>query len=69
VKLALTNGRLGPRKVGRYRALFAFTGNLLEALRHIMMRADEEAERALLLGAPRERVHVTGNTKSSTRWR
>jgi 3-deoxy-D-manno-octulosonic-acid transferase len=63
VKLALTNGRLGPRKVGRYRALFAFTGNLLEHFDILMMRADEEAERALLLGAPRDRVHVTGNTK------
>jgi len=29
----------------------------------LMMRADDEAERALLLGAPPERVHVTGNTK------
>jgi 3-deoxy-D-manno-octulosonic-acid transferase len=63
VKLALTNGRLGPRKVGRYRALFAFTGNLLQQFHVLMMRAEEEAERALLLGAPRERVHVTGNTK------
>jgi 3-deoxy-D-manno-octulosonic-acid transferase len=63
VKLALTNGRIGPRKVGRYRALFAFTGNLLEHFEILMMRAEEEAERALELGAPPERVHVTGNTK------
>src|SRR5205823_3076785 len=63
VKLALTNGRLGPRKMGRYRALFAFTGNLLQRFDILMMRAEEEAERALLLGAPKERVHVTGNTK------
>jgi 3-deoxy-D-manno-octulosonic-acid transferase len=63
VKLALTNGRIGPRKVGRYRALFAFTGNLLEHFDILMMRAEEEAERALVLGAPRDRVHVTGNTK------
>ena len=27
------------------------------------MREPEEAERALLLGAPKERVVVTGNTK------
>jgi len=63
VKLALTNGRIGPRKLGRYRALFAFSGNLLASFDLLMMRAEEEAERALLLGAPKERVHVTGNTK------
>lgn len=63
VKLALTNGRLRPRNVPRYRLLFRLVGNLLEKFDVLMMRADDEAERALLLGAPRDRVHVTGNTK------
>jgi 3-deoxy-D-manno-octulosonic-acid transferase len=63
VKLALTNGRLRPRNVPRYRLLFRLAGNLLERFDVLMMRADDEAERALLLGAPPERVHVTGNTK------
>lgn len=63
VKVAMTNGRLGPRNVGRYRLLFLLVGNLLERFDLLLMRADEEAERALLLGAPRDVVHVTGNTK------
>jgi 3-deoxy-D-manno-octulosonic-acid transferase len=63
VKLALTNGRLRPRNVWRYRLLFRFVGNLLSKFDVLMMRDDDEAERALLLGAPRDRVHVTGNTK------
>jgi 3-deoxy-D-manno-octulosonic-acid transferase len=63
VKLALTNGRLRPRNLPRYRLLFAAVGNLLARFDVLMMRADEEAERALLLGAPAERVQVTGNTK------
>jgi 3-deoxy-D-manno-octulosonic-acid transferase len=63
VKLALTNGRLRPGNVPRYRLLFWLAGNLLEKFEILMMRADDEAERALLLGAPRDRVHVTGNTK------
>ena len=63
VRLALTNGRLRPRNVPRYRILFRLAGNLLERFDVLMMRAEDEAERALLLGAPRERVHVTGNTK------
>src|SRR5204862_402758 len=62
VRLALTNGRLRPRNVPRYRILFRLAGNLLERFDVLMMRAEDEAERALLLGAPRERVHVTGNT-------
>ena len=63
VRLALTNGRLRPRNVRRYRIMFALVGNLLAKFDVLMMRADEEAERALALGAPRDRVQVTGNTK------
>src|SRR4029079_6148096 len=35
----------------------------LAALDLLLMREDEEAERALSLGAPLDRVWVTGNTK------
>src|SRR5207237_1130674 len=63
VRLALTNGRLAPENLGRYRLLFALAGNLLQRFDVLMMRADDEAERALQLGAPRDRLHVTGNTK------
>jgi 3-deoxy-D-manno-octulosonic-acid transferase len=63
VKLALTNGRLRPRNVPRYRLLFKLVGNLLALFDVLMMRAEDEAERALALGAPRDIVHVTGNTK------
>ena len=62
-KLAMTNGRLRPRNLPRYRLLFRLVGNLLACFDVLMMRADEEAERALLLGAPADRVQVTGNTK------
>ena len=63
VKVAMTNGRLSPGNVGRYRLLFRLVGNLLERFDLLLMRAEEEAERALLLGADPEVVHVTGNTK------
>ena len=63
VRLAMTNGRIAPENLGRYRLLFALAGNLLEQFDVLMMRAEDEAERALQLGAPRDRVHVTGNTK------
>lgn len=62
-RVALTNGRFSARHLGRYRALFTAIGNPLRDLDLLLMREDDEAERALLLGAPRERVVVTGNTK------
>ncbi|HET6436698.1 MAG TPA: glycosyltransferase N-terminal domain-containing protein, partial [Anaeromyxobacter sp.] len=62
-RVALTNGRFDPRKLGRYRALFAAIGNPLRRIHCFLMRSDEEAERVLALGAAPDRVWVTGNTK------
>jgi 3-deoxy-D-manno-octulosonic-acid transferase len=63
VRIGLTNGRFNPQKLGRYRALFSAIGNPLAAIDCFLMRSDEEAERALALGAAPDRVWVTGNTK------
>ena len=63
VRIALTNGRFAPEKMSRYRALFRAVGNPLRSITLFLMRSDEEAERALQLGAPPDRVWVTGNTK------
>ncbi len=62
-RVVLTNGRFSPRSVGRYRTLFSLIGNPLLDIDLFLMREDEEAERVLGLGAPLERVWVTGNTK------
>lgn len=62
-KVVLTNGRFSPQHLLRYRALFALISNPLREMDLLLMREDDEAERALSLGAPRERVLVTGNTK------
>ncbi len=62
-RIALTNGRFNPGKMSRYRALFRAIGNPLRRIDLFLMRSDEEAERALALGAPPDRVWVTGNTK------
>ncbi|HET8723464.1 MAG TPA: glycosyltransferase N-terminal domain-containing protein [Anaeromyxobacteraceae bacterium] len=63
VRIALTNGRFAPEKVSRYRTFFRFAGKPLRSITLFLMRSDEEAERALQLGAPPDRVWVTGNTK------
>jgi 3-deoxy-D-manno-octulosonic-acid transferase len=62
-RVVLTNGRFAPERLSAYRVLLALAGNPLRELDLLLMRADEEAERALKLGAPLERVWVTGNTK------
>jgi 3-deoxy-D-manno-octulosonic-acid transferase len=62
-RLVLTNGRISPGYLNRYRMLFRVAGNLLARFDLLLMRAEDEAERALALGAVRESVHVTGNTK------
>jgi 3-deoxy-D-manno-octulosonic-acid transferase len=62
-RVVLTNGRFAPERLSSYRALLAISGNPLRELDLLLMREDVEAERALALGAPLERVWVTGNTK------
>jgi 3-deoxy-D-manno-octulosonic-acid transferase len=63
VRIALTNGRFDPETMPRYRAFFGAIGNPLRRIDLFLMRSDEEAERALALGATPDRVWVTGNTK------
>lgn len=62
-RVALTNGRFSPARLRGYRALFSLIGNPLRELDLFLMREEDEAERALALGAPAGRVWVTGNTK------
>jgi 3-deoxy-D-manno-octulosonic-acid transferase len=62
-RIALTNGRFSPKNEGKYRLFFSLIGNPLRDMDLFLMRLEEEAERARSLGAPSERVWVTGNTK------
>ena len=62
-RIALTNGRFSPNAIGRYRLFFALIENPLRDIDLFLMREEDEAERVLSLGATRERVTVTGNTK------
>jgi 3-deoxy-D-manno-octulosonic-acid transferase len=62
-RVVLTNGRFSPNHLTRYRRFFQLIGNPLAQLDLFLMRSPEEAEHALALGAAKERVLVTGNTK------
>jgi len=63
VRLVLHNGRFSADREDSYRRMFWFTGNLLAHFDLLLMRDEFEAERARRLGAPPERVVITGNTK------
>lgn len=63
IPAALVNGRFSPRSFPRYRLLRGLIEPALRRLSVLAMRGEEDAERALALGAPPERVHVVGNLK------
>ena len=65
MRVALTNGRVSPAHPGKYRLLFSLIGNPLRDMDLFLMRGQDEAERVLGLGAPRERVFVTGTSLGS----
>ncbi len=62
-KVMITNGRFDERALGRYRLLYTLIGNPLKTVDLLCMRSEAEANHALAIGAPRERIRVTGNTK------
>ena len=62
-QVALTDGRVSPRGLQRARLAGPLYKALLQELSLCLMRSVGDAERVEALGAPRERIVVTGNTK------
>ncbi len=62
-KVVLTNGRFASRRLRWYRWFLAAVGNPLRDVDLFLMREQDEAERAIYLGADGRKVQVTGNTK------
>ncbi len=63
VPVVLANGRLSERSFRRYRLAGPFVRRTLSRLALLAMQSRDDADRALALGAPPERVIVTGNLK------
>jgi 3-deoxy-D-manno-octulosonic-acid transferase len=63
VPVMIANGRLSDRSYPRYRAVRRLLRTVLGDVRVFAMQSDEDARRVIDLGAPRERVFVTGNLK------
>ena len=63
IPVALVNGRLSERSFRRYALARGFMRETLGRLSLLAMQSAEDARRAVELGAPAERVIVTGNLK------
>ena len=63
VPIALANGRISDRAASPPRAVKGLYRWLLSSFDALFMRSREDVERAVALGAPRERTHLAGNLK------
>jgi 3-deoxy-D-manno-octulosonic-acid transferase len=63
IPLALINGRLSEKSFRGYRRIRPLIARLLRGFDLIAAQNDEYAERMLALGAPRDRLQVTGSIK------
>ena len=60
----IANGRISDRSFRRYRWVRGLMRRVLADVTVFAMQSEEDARRIIALGAPRERVVVTGNLKS-----
>ena len=63
IPLALINGRVSEKSFRGYRRIRPLIARLLNGFHLLAAQNDEYAERLLALGAPRDRLHVTGSIK------
>jgi 3-deoxy-D-manno-octulosonic-acid transferase len=63
VPVLLVNGRISERSFPRYLAVRRFLRHALEGFRSLGMQSRDDADRVIRLGAPVDRVLVTGNLK------
>lgn len=60
----IANGRISDRSFRRYRLVRPFMRQVLEQVTVFAMQSEEHARRIMALGAPAERVFVTGSLKA-----
>ncbi len=61
--VAMVNGRISDRSFPRYRKLRRFFSSTLKSIDLFLMSSEIDASRVAEMGAPADRVIVTGNTK------
>jgi 3-deoxy-D-manno-octulosonic-acid transferase len=62
-RVAIVNGRISKRSLARYRRARSLFAHALRCADLILAQSHDDARRYAVLGAPRDRIHVTGNTK------
>ena len=62
-RVALVNGRISPRSFPRYLRLSRLLRSVLSEIDLFLMQGEPHADRIRAMGAPPERVQVTGNLK------
>jgi 3-deoxy-D-manno-octulosonic-acid transferase len=68
IPVVLANARLSARSANAYARLGSFTRGALRRFAAIGAQGPDDATRFCALGAPAERVEVTGNIKFDVRW-
>jgi len=63
VPVILANGRISDRTYPRYRLVRSLLRRVLSGVGLFCMQSERDAERILFLGAPEERIQITGNLK------
>lgn len=63
VPSVMVNGRISDRSIGKYRLVKPFLKGVLGRIMLFCMRSQVDADRIIGLGAPAERVKITGNMK------
>jgi len=63
IPVVMVNGRISDRSYPRYRFFRFFLRQILSGVSLFCMQSERDAERILSLGAPGDRVRVTGNVK------
>ena len=67
IPVAMANGRISDRSFGRYLRLSWFFRPVLANFAALCMQSAEDRRRIAAIGAPAERIHVTGNLKFDIR--
>jgi 3-deoxy-D-manno-octulosonic-acid transferase len=63
IRIALVNGRISERSFRRYRLVRGWFSRALRQVSLFAMQSEQDAERIRALGAPEDRILVTGNVK------
>ncbi len=67
IPVAMVNGRISEKSFRGYRKIKPLMRSVLAGVDHFCMQSEGDAERITALGAPKERVSVTGNLKFDAR--